>query len=342
MYISPEAVEKARVYRAVSPALLVILILLLGSRLYVRIRPTWRFGWDDAFALIGSVSFNTSDRRNQLTKGKQILTIVDWGLQLPQMITHVGIISDETAVQVIKKSYLAIPVCVFAMASTKISVAITLLRIRQARYWNIFLYTIIGVQVVYALFNTLFILLQCRPLSSAWHPHLTAKDCPSLRIMSIVAVTSSSINVATDILLSAAPLHFLPNLQIPRQQKLLLGVLMALGLCASAASIRKTLIVKDWDNAPILELWNMGIDIALWVMIEQYLACIATAAVCARAVLRRVGGHFGWGVDEVDEIGSVAHDQASRLESGLVSKPSSHTETERGSHIHGVTGAVLM
>jgi len=73
-------------------------------------------------------------------------------------------------------------------------------------------------------------------------------------------------------------------------------ILMSLGLLASAASIRKSVIVQKW-GADVNEMWNEGEAIGTLTTIEQLLASFAASAICLKAALRRLLARFGISID---------------------------------------------
>ena len=208
------------------------------------------------------------------------------------MITESGLITFQQGSQAVKHAYLAIPLWTLSMGFTKMGVAITLLRIRTTWRWNLFLYTIIGVQALYLVGNTLFTLLQCRPLSDAWNFYAPPDHCLSPRATSIASTVTSVVNTSTDVLLSLAPARFIIGLQRPIFEKLQLAILMGLGLIASAASIRKAVIIQGWGD-PTRDQWAMSMAIGTLTAAECLLASFAACAVCLKAVWIRVLARCG-------------------------------------------------
>ena len=93
-------------------------------------------------------------RNTPLTLCKQIFAITCWALLLQEMYPEPGYIVLSQASRGVKYGYLAIALWTLSMGFTKIGVAITLLRIRTSWRWNLFLYSIIGIQGLYIIGNT--------------------------------------------------------------------------------------------------------------------------------------------------------------------------------------------
>jgi hypothetical protein len=206
-----------------------------------------------------------------------------------------------------KNSWLAIAVWGLSMTCIKTSIALTLLRIQGSqRAWRVFLYTVIAVQAVYGVGNTLFNLaIACRPLEAAWNPFVVAADgsgggCVSAEIMRDVSNVGSAVNIATDVLLSLAPATFLRKLNRPLRERAFVCVMMGMGLLASVSSIVKTVIVKDWGEPTATggDWWATGVSICTWTALEQLLGVLAACVPAMKGVLQRCLGAMGVSLTE--------------------------------------------
>jgi len=113
-------------------------------------------------------------------------------------------------------------------------------------------------------------------------------------------------NVATDVVLSVAPALLMVDLRRPVLEKVLLMVLMGLGILASAASLRKALMVVGVGVSGAEEdPWAFGVSISTWTAIEPLLASMAACSVCLRAVLRRFLAKFGMGFSTTESFTSL-------------------------------------
>ncbi|VUC27283.1 unnamed protein product [Clonostachys rosea] len=209
-----------------------------------------------------------------------LAAIVDFCFLIPQMYVTPQLLTHEERINARKYAFLAIPVWGIAMTFIKISIAMMLLIIQEnILWWRIFCYFVMGLQGVYGVGNTFFILLQCRPLEASWNVAILKEvggSClPSIGI-NIASNIGSGINIATDILLSLAPTLFLWKLRRPLREKILVGCLMALGMFASVASIIKAMLVKEFGKAP--DAWALTNAIATWTALEQLLGMIAASS----------------------------------------------------------------
>jgi hypothetical protein len=215
---------------------------------------------------------------------------------LPMMVPTAGLISFEQSAQAGKNSWLAISVWGLSMTCIKFSIALTLLRIQgKERGWRIFLYTIMAVQAIYGIGNTLFnLVIACQPLEAAWNPFVPGARCVSIEVMRAVSNLGSSINITTDVLLSLAPATFLRKLNRPLRERSFVCVLMGMGLFASVSSIVKTVIVKDWgDPLAVDDFWAMGVSISTWTALEQLLGVLAACVPAMKGVFQSCLGAIG-------------------------------------------------
>lgn len=174
--------------------------------------------------------------------------MIDWALLLAVISLGVppsrSFLTLDEFQQVIKFGVLSVPIWALSIACIKTSVACLLLRFQQTRIWRISLYALIGVTIVTSVGFFIFTFFQCIPLAAAWDPTIQGARCVGSNIFRIVSNTTSGINIATDIILSLFPLTFLRRLRRPLMEKVLVGVLMAMGMVASGASLTKAILIR--------------------------------------------------------------------------------------------------
>jgi hypothetical protein len=174
--------------------------------------------------------------------------VLDWALLLAVISLCVPpsrpFLTLDEFQQVIKLGVLSVPIWALSIACIKISVACLLLRFQQTRIWRVSLYALIGVITVTLVGFFIFDFFQCIPLAAAWNPTIQGARCVGSNIFRIVSNTTSGINIATDIILSLFPLTFLRRLRRPLMEKVLVGVLMAMGMAASGASLTKAILIR--------------------------------------------------------------------------------------------------
>jgi hypothetical protein len=149
--------------------------------------------------------------------------------------------------------------------------------------------------------SSLVAILQCIPLAAIWDPkhHLDAK-CVGPGRVEYVSNFVGGFSIATDLVLSLFPLTFLLRLRRPRVEKVLISILMAVGLTASAASITKAVYIQNWVNDP--DGMFFGFTISTLSTMEMLIGSIAVCLPCLKSTvqggLMRCGIGFSLGFEE--------------------------------------------
>jgi hypothetical protein len=192
-----------------------------------------------------------------------------------------------------KLAVLSQPIWAWSMAAIKISIAAMLLRLERDRLWRRILWSAIWAILVVSVYNTLSQVLQCIPLEGAWDLMDVIKDkqCWSKNAIRINSICISSFNIVTDVLFAILPVTFLRKVQIPLRERVVIGILMALGIFAAVASIIKSVIAADFGKTgdPNKEGINMG----LWSLVEEHVSFIAACIPCLRSPFQSLLQRFG-------------------------------------------------
>ncbi|KAH7132734.1 hypothetical protein EDB81DRAFT_659704 [Dactylonectria macrodidyma] len=242
----------------ISSTLQLIALIIVGGRIYSRMKPAFRLWWDD-YAIIMSMALATST----------------WIIMLLSVQSGLGrhnyYLSAEQSREATKLFFIQQPLWNWAMSMAKISIALLLLRIdRDSRPWRIFLYLMIAVLLLISFTITGFQFSVCRPLAAFWDKAITGATCIPNEVLQVSIYVLSSLTIVTDFILAFMPLKFILKLVSLRlREKAVLGVVMALGLVASIASLIKTVQAKSYGvNGDTL--WQ-GMGIAIWSVVELYL-----------------------------------------------------------------------
>lgn len=214
------------------------------------------------------------------------MAAIYWVVPQPQFA------SPSMIMQTTKFGILAIPIWACAISTIKLSVICMLLRFPQGLAWKVFLYFMMALQTAFAIGNLIWLLgLQCRPLSKSWDGTKPGGACVSFEAMRTASNVSTYTNIATDIILSLMPLTFLGKLKRPVQERILVCGLMAMGLLASAASIKKTVLIQKFGLTN--DIVGLEYEIELWSCLELFLGLIAACLPCLKAGFQRYMTRFG-------------------------------------------------
>ena len=146
-----------------------------------------------------------------------------------------------------------------------------------------------GIVAVASLAFLVFNVVQCIPLEAAWDMtgSIHEAKCMDHLIFSRVSNAQSYGNAAMDLILSLFPITFLRKLRRPRTEEVLIGVLMGVGLTASAASVAKAVVVRQWAHE-VDDPLKIGIGISTWSCIEMFLGITAACLPCMKATFQRL------------------------------------------------------
>jgi len=193
--------------------------------------------------------------------------------------------------QIIKFGALAVPVYILSIACIKVSVACLLLRFQQNKTEKIFLYVLIGMIIASHISFFLVDLLQCRPLAATWDFSIQGAACINYDTFTKVSNSNTGITIATDFILSLFPITFLRQIRRPFLEKVLIGVLMAVGLAASGVSVAKAVAVRQWASA--VDSFTIGFKISLFTCAELFIGIIAACSPSFKHVVQRLLASLG-------------------------------------------------
>jgi hypothetical protein len=221
---------------------------------------------------------------------RQIFAVATWGLLLavigPNAQSSRSFLTLDEFQGVIKFGALAIPTTILSLALIKISVACLILRFQQDRTEKIFLYALIGVVAATHTGFFLFALLQCRPLAATWDLAIRNGKCISPATILKVSNTNTGITISTDIILSLFPITFLRQIQRPLVEKMLIGVLMAMGMAAAGVSVGKAVVIHQWATAS--NSLSMGARISMLTCLELFIGITAACSPCFKPTVQKL------------------------------------------------------
>ncbi|KAF2029517.1 hypothetical protein EK21DRAFT_101128 [Setomelanomma holmii] len=160
----------------------------------------------------------------------------------------------------LKYAVVAEPLWAWSMATIKISFALILLRIEQARRWRHFLWAMIVILVFVGLINTITICLRSQTVST---------------------VGVSVVNIITDFIFVLLPIPFLRKIQRPMREHIVVRILMGLSIFAGIASIVRTSVAARFGCTG--DVVNESLQIGMWTVIEELIGIIVICVPCLHA-----------------------------------------------------------
>ena len=175
-----------------------------------------------------------------------------------------------------------------------------LLRFRNTLLWRGFLYIMIGIQILFAVGLTLWMMLHCRPLSTSWDYTTDQLYCDTSNSVKAINYIAIAINIASEVAFALLPLTFVLQLQRPLQERLLICGLMGVGLIIVAISaIRVVVFLTVTKGFVVVMDWFVSCMICNCT--EAFLASIVASLPFTKAPLQAFLSRLGFG-DKVNRL----------------------------------------
>ena len=115
--------------------------------------------------------------------------------------------------------------------------------------------------------STLFIILQCQPVTKSWKPWLSGSCLANYPTWDVTA----AITIVCDVVTFFLPVPMLARLQMDRRRKVGIILVFTLGLFTTVCSVMRMLqikqIAKDGNNSTLV-LWGtaeLNVDVSPWL-----------------------------------------------------------------------------
>ncbi|MCJ1347138.1 hypothetical protein MMC31_005359 [Peltigera leucophlebia] len=251
----------------------ILAFIFVSLRIYTRIWITRAFGWDDGTIILSLV-----------------LAAVSTAFNVPEVIAgygqHLSHLSDHQVIEVLKWNYLATPLLVFSLATSKISICLFLFRVldqARVKFKRSFLYAIMLLLTLISVPSAGYALGQCQPVRKLWDP-TTPGRCQDPRIFLNLGYANGAVNAFSDFALALFPVSFIKNLQIRYSSKAVLVVLMCCGVVCGALAITRTVLTGDL--AVQSDITYDSIKSSQLAIVEENVSIIVACAPTMRSILK--------------------------------------------------------
>lgn len=141
---------------------------------------------------------------------------------------------------------ISLPFWAWGTGFVKFSIASMLLRFQQSQRWKYVIYVMIGLNIILVGFTGVGNLFVCIPYQATWDfkNKYPDKKCWGDEMNAVSMYVASFCNIGSDVIFSLMPLTFLSKIRRPMKEKIVIGMLMALGLAASTFSALKAAFTK--------------------------------------------------------------------------------------------------
>ncbi|CUS11981.1 unnamed protein product [Tuber aestivum] len=265
---SPE--DRGPMMLRVNAAFLGCTILFVSLRSYAKISVK-AFGTDDA---------NPFVRQKLSSVG---LFVTGFFAMKHGMGRHVGTISPEELVMYTKMVWISGLVHSASIAFVKASLLALYIRLSSSRTYRSLSYITLVLVVSHVISSLTVTIFQCAPVPYMWDKTIKGHCIPTR----IFHFTNTGLDILTGVLICTLPMLMLWGIQLPKRQILGLCIVFSLGALACAASIIRTIYLRE-----LLEshdpTWTV-VDSFNWSIIELHAAILAACTLSLKTLMER---HF--------------------------------------------------
>ncbi|KAF7576992.1 hypothetical protein PtrSN002B_004345 [Pyrenophora tritici-repentis] len=179
--------------------------------------------------------------------------------------------------------------CFYCAAIIPIKLSISFMLIRIASRRKLFVYSLYAVSAMFVTMNLialLYIIFQCAPISYAWDTSTLGGKCNPAQTLADIYYATTAVNIATDWFCALLPIPLLWNVQLNRNAKLSVGVILGLGALASLSACIRLVYTVNLTNAT--EYLHGVSDVVLWGYAENGVGMIVGCVATLRPLLQRV------------------------------------------------------
>lgn len=256
----PPYSNKAAIYLGPVVSFGVVALFLVIARIYTRITRTgslylddWIIVFAEPLSLVGICLAIAS-------------TAYGWG-------KPAAYFTPEDLKQTLRLQFALQTVWLITLWLVRLSVACSLLRFGTERLWRWPLYFIMGFQTLISASYFVIQFAQCTPVSSNWDTGISSK-CWNLDPIVTYGWVIGAVYITMDLTLSLMPIRLVRNLNRSQSEKMLIGVLMALGLFATAVNCAKMSTFTSFGEGDVMQATIVP---SLWAKLEEEVGIIATS-----------------------------------------------------------------
>ncbi|KAL2255487.1 hypothetical protein VTK26DRAFT_3251 [Humicola hyalothermophila] len=130
----------------------------------------------------------------------------------------------------------------FAFGFLKISIALSLLRLKTGNWYKWILWILIAFTCFYTLFSFVTFMTYCRPIAGQWTPSLRPR-CYSRVLYRDFGLFNAACNMLTDVSFATLPIPLIWSLQLQRRSRLYLIAILSGGYFAVGLGITKAIYI---------------------------------------------------------------------------------------------------
>ncbi|KAJ5698964.1 hypothetical protein N7462_000969 [Penicillium macrosclerotiorum] len=267
----------ANTVRGVSLALAGLMILVCGTRLYLRKFVLHSFGLDDYCVVVALI----------LVLGFDVLAVVVtyYGVGYHQAIVP---LEDLPTMQMIV--YVANAVYLLVASMVKTSLLAFIMRVfpvQCVRYWG---WGLIIFLALFTISGEIAMILQCIPVQATWDSSIKHKKCLSNDALFGITMYQCVLMFMVDVAIIVLPMPSVWKLQMPLKRRLSISALFGLGILSCAAALAR-LPTLAYQNNTTDYTYSIAKSL-LWMLVEYNIGLMVGSLPTLRklTVLQRIFG----------------------------------------------------
>ncbi|PVI04848.1 hypothetical protein DM02DRAFT_585438 [Periconia macrospinosa] len=268
--------DRSHEYTGILGFFIAICTLLVSLRCYTKLVLVKSFAADDYFSVLTLIAF------------LMFCTLALLGVQNGTGKQRY-LIPDEDFPNGMKWWWGCEPTYIICGIFLKISIGIFLLRIAVERAHRIILWTCLITIQVYSVFFLFLFTFQCTPISHFWEQFRGGQGkCIDSNIIVGTFYGYSALVCVTDWTFSIVPIFIVRKLQMSKQKKISVGIVLAFCAIGSTATVVRIPYIKGLKDIP--NFLYATTDVAIWSISEVGIGLGASAAATLRPLLRKILG----------------------------------------------------
>ncbi|KAK3933797.1 hypothetical protein QBC46DRAFT_401243 [Diplogelasinospora grovesii] len=276
--------------------------IFLGLRVYCKIWRQRRLWWDDYILIASWISLLV------------FAAIQTWCVSLGDGM-HIWLIDPANLPPVFRATTIASAFAICAIAWSKTSFAVTLLRLTMGKTRMFLWFVIVSINVAMALV-ALFLMIACWPIARTWDPNIPG-SCWSPKINEYYGIGASAYSGFMDIVLAFLPWQILLTMRMEFREKVGVLIAMSMGVFAGVTAFMKCAHIDQLSGE---DFTYTSVDLVIWSAAESTTTIIASSIPVLRTFVHaHASQYYKSGGDNSAESG--------RLPSFVKPLSKSHTRT---------------
>ncbi|BCS25357.1 uncharacterized protein APUU_50068S [Aspergillus puulaauensis] len=251
----------------------VICLIVLGLRVYTRVRILRNPGWDDLLLVI-----------------TWFLMVAFAGLCTGSAAYGMGVHAEFLSQHETSRAMLLLlsgqSVVAIAMGISKFAVGVFLLRIVVSKWHKAFLWFWNISIMVLSILLAITVFAQCTPVQSIWDTRIPKDSCPLS--LTVIATVMCAWSAALDFVLALFPWYALWGLNMKRKEKITICASLSLGIFAGVCGVIRTRTLDSLSQST--EYLYATTDSVIWTNSELTTTIVCVSVPALRPLYRSIRG----------------------------------------------------